>query len=81
MTGRIMMTTLIPMVLCAGLLLAGCSTLPRTTVETEPPLRKYEDLVDNGRIHPLEIYDPLEGLTGEPTGSTITLTNISFCRW
>ncbi len=62
MTGRIMMTTLIPMVLCAGLLLAGCSTLPRTTVETEPPLRKYEDLVDNGRIHPLEIYDPLEGL-------------------
>lgn len=61
MIGRLIITILTPMILCSGLLLTGCSTLPRTTMETQPPIRKYEDLVDNGKQHPLEIYDPLEG--------------------
>jgi len=45
----------------AGLLLGGCSTLPRTTPDTRPAQRTYEDLVDEKQEHPLEIYDPLEG--------------------
>jgi phospholipid-binding lipoprotein MlaA len=40
--------------------LGGCSTLPRTTEQSRPPLRSYDALVDD-RQHPLEVYDPLEG--------------------
>ncbi len=61
MIDRVAFTTWLPMILFGLVLLAGCSTLPRTSVETEPPLRKYDELVDQRKTHPLEIYDPLEG--------------------
>jgi phospholipid-binding lipoprotein MlaA len=48
-------------ILLAGPLLGGCSTLPRTVPDTRPPQRTYEKLVNADREHPLEIYDPLEG--------------------
>lgn len=48
-------------ILLAGPLLGGCSTLPHTVPNTQPPQRTYEQLVDAGRKHPLEIYDPFEG--------------------
>lgn len=48
-------------ILLTGLLSGGCSTLPRIAPESQPPLRQYPDLVD-GKQHPLEVYDPLEGL-------------------
>lgn len=52
--------TLITLLLLAELLCAGCSTLPRSTAKTIPPQRKYEDLIDTNKQHPLEVYDPLE---------------------
>lgn len=54
-------TWLLPILLLTGLLLGGCSTLPRTSAQSQPPQRKYADLVDSSTEHPLEIYDPLEG--------------------
>ena len=50
------------LVLLAGLLLlSACSTTPKTTQNTEPPMRKYEELVDQSKSHPIDVYDPLEG--------------------
>ncbi|ABA89018.1 VacJ family lipoprotein [Syntrophotalea carbinolica DSM 2380] len=53
---------LLPILLLAGLLFGGCSTLPRTSAQSRPPLRTYENLVDSTTEHPLEVYDPLEGI-------------------
>lgn len=55
---RIMMTAM----LLAALLHGGCSTLPHATADTRPPQRTYENLVDGNKQHPLEVYDPLQGL-------------------
>ena len=42
-------------------LLASCSTLPKTSPETEPPMRQFEDLVDGKKEYPIQVSDPLEG--------------------
>jgi phospholipid-binding lipoprotein MlaA len=50
------------LVLLAGLLLLNaCSTTPRTTQYTEPPMRNYEELVDQNKNYPIDVYDPFEG--------------------
>ena len=41
------------------LLLSACSTVPKPTADTEPPLRTYEDVV--GADKTLDVSDPLEG--------------------
>jgi phospholipid-binding lipoprotein MlaA len=43
------------------ILLASCSTLPKTSPETEPPMRQYQDLVKEKKEYPIQVYDPLEG--------------------
>lgn len=62
MAKHTMVRALLSLSFIIALLLAGCSTLPQTTSETQPPQRKYADLVDNEKQHPLEVYDPIEGL-------------------
>jgi phospholipid-binding lipoprotein MlaA len=50
------------LVLLSGiLLLSACSTTPKTTPTTEPPMRTYEELVDQSKTYPIQVYDPLEG--------------------
>jgi phospholipid-binding lipoprotein MlaA len=43
------------------ILLASCSTLPKTGPETEPPKRQYEDLVKEKKEYAIQVSDPLEG--------------------
>ena len=43
------------------ILLASCSTLPKTGPETEPPMRQYKDLVNEKKEYAVEVSDPLEG--------------------
>jgi len=43
------------------LLLSGCSTLPKTTAETQPPERTIEQVVHTDDKLAIEVSDPLEG--------------------
>ena len=48
------------------LLLSGCSTIPKKTADTQPPLRQFEDVVHFEKSEEdgqgaLQISDPLEG--------------------
>jgi phospholipid-binding lipoprotein MlaA len=45
----------------AVLLACGCSTLPHTGADTQPPLRTYEAVVTDPGPHLLEVNDPIEG--------------------
>lgn len=49
------------LLLLALLLGSGCSTLPETSNVTEPPLRTYEALPEDERIHMLDVKDSVEG--------------------
>lgn len=51
----------LPILLSVVLLLCACSTTPKTTPQTEPPMRKYQELVDQNKTYPVQVYDPLEG--------------------
>jgi phospholipid-binding lipoprotein MlaA len=42
-------------------LLSGCTTLPKTGPDTEPAIRQQADLVPEGTILDVEVYDPMEG--------------------
>jgi phospholipid-binding lipoprotein MlaA len=42
-------------------LLSGCTTLPKTGPDTEPAIRQQADLVPEGTILDVEVYDPIEG--------------------
>jgi phospholipid-binding lipoprotein MlaA len=42
-------------------LLSGCSTLPKTGPDTVPAQRQQADLVPDGTILDVEVYDPMEG--------------------
>jgi len=44
-----------------SLLLGGCSTLPRTGPDTQPPLRQYGEFVQPDRKYLLQVDDPIEG--------------------
>jgi len=61
MTKSIRMKILILVTLFGILLLSGCSTLPKTTAETQPPERTIEQVVHTDDKLASEIYDPLEG--------------------
>ncbi len=61
MTAFIQRKRLLLVLLSGLLLLSACSTTPKTTPETEPPMRKYEELVDQSKSYPIDVYDPLEG--------------------
>ena len=41
--------------------LSGCSTLPKPGPDTEPAIRQQADLVPEGTILDVEVYDPMEG--------------------
>jgi len=62
MTKSIRMKILLLVTLFGILLLSGCSTLPKTTAETQPPERTVEQVVhpDDGKLA-IEVSDPLEG--------------------
>jgi len=61
MTAFIQRKRLLLVLLSGVLLLSACSTTPKTTPTTEPPMRKYEELVDQSKTYPIQVYDPLEG--------------------
>lgn len=61
MTAFIQRTRLLPVLLAGLLLLSACATTPKATQYTEPPMRKYEELVDQSKQYPIDVYDPLEG--------------------
>ena len=61
MTAFIQRKRLLLILLSGLLLLSACSTTPKTTPDTEPPMRTYEELVDQSKSYPLDVYDPLEG--------------------
>lgn len=42
-------------------LLSGCSTVPKMGPDTEPPLRRFEDLAEEDKIQMLAIKDSVEG--------------------
>ena len=42
-------------------LLSGCSTLPKPGPDTEPAIRQQADLVPEGTVLDVEVYDPIEG--------------------
>jgi len=44
-------------------LLSGCSTVPKLAPDSQPPMRRYEDLVKIPSGHPplLQVSDPIEG--------------------
>jgi phospholipid-binding lipoprotein MlaA len=41
--------------------LSGCSTLPKPGPDTEPAIRQQADLVPEGTVLDVEVYDPMEG--------------------
>ena len=41
--------------------LSGCSTVPKPGPDTEPAIRQQADLVPEGTILDVEVYDPIEG--------------------
>lgn len=41
--------------------LSGCTTLPKTGPDTEPAIRQQADLVPEGTVLDVEVYDPIEG--------------------
>ena len=41
--------------------LSGCSTLPKPGPDTEPAIRQQADLVPEGTVLDVEVYDPIEG--------------------
>lgn len=61
MTAFIQKKGLLPVLLAGLLLLNACATTPKTTPTTEPPIRKYQELVDQDKTSPVQVYDPLEG--------------------
>jgi len=61
MTAFIQRKRLLLVLLTGMLLLSACSTTPKPTQSTEPPMRQYEELVDQGKTYPIDVYDPLEG--------------------
>ena len=61
MTKSIRMKILILVTLFGILLLSGCSTLPKTTAETQPPERTIEQVVQTDDKLAIEVSDPLEG--------------------
>lgn len=52
--------SLLLVALIGQLLLSGCSTAPKRTVDTEPPTRTYEEVVNIDKPA-IEINDPIEG--------------------
>ncbi|MCK5826348.1 MAG: VacJ family lipoprotein [Desulfuromusa sp.] len=60
MTESIQVKMLLLMTVLSILLLSGCSTIPKNTADTQPPLRQFEDVVhtEQGAV---EVSDPLEG--------------------
>ena len=42
-------------------LLSGCSTVPKPGPDTEPAMRQQADLVPEGTVLDVEVYDPIEG--------------------
>ena len=60
MTESIRVKMLLLMTVLSILLLSGCSTIPKNTADTQPPLRQFEDVVhtEQGAV---EVSDPLEG--------------------
>ena len=61
MTKSIRMKILILVTLFGILLLSGCSTLPKTTAETQPPERTIEQVIHTDDKLAIEVSDPLEG--------------------
>jgi len=60
MTASIRVKILLLIILTGLLLLSGCSTVPKPTADTEPPMRTFEEVV--GDVEPaIEINDPIEG--------------------
>ena len=49
------------MLLSLIVLLASCSTIPKTGPQTEPPMRQYEDMVSEEKRYLIQVSDPLEG--------------------
>ena len=43
------------------ILLASCSTVPKTGPDSEPPKRQFEDVVDEKKQNSLQVWDPWEG--------------------
>lgn len=41
--------------------LSGCTTLPKPGPDTEPAIRQQADLVPEGTVLDVEVYDPIEG--------------------
>ena len=41
--------------------LSGCTTLPKMGPDTEPAIRQQADLVPEGTVLDVEVYDPIEG--------------------
>ncbi len=41
--------------------LSGCSTVPKPGPDTEPAIRQQADLVPEGTVLDVEVYDPMEG--------------------
>ncbi|MDX2479199.1 MAG: VacJ family lipoprotein [Desulfuromusa sp.] len=59
MTTSIRARVLLLATLIGFLLLSGCSTVPKPTADTQPPMRTYEEVV--GTHKTIEVSDPLEG--------------------
>ncbi len=47
--------------LLSTVFLSGCTTLPKTGPDTEPAIRQQTDLVPDGTVLDVEVYDPIEG--------------------
>ena len=47
--------------LLSGFFLSGCTTLPKPGADTEPAIRQQADLVPEGTVLDVEVYDPIEG--------------------
>jgi len=48
-------------VLLSVVFLSGCTTLPKPGPDTEPAIRQQADLVPEGTVLDVEVYDPIEG--------------------
>jgi len=60
MTESIRVKMLLLVTILGILLLSGCSTLPKQTADTQPPMRQYDDIVHHS-TDVAAISDPLEG--------------------
>ncbi|MBW2518864.1 MAG: VacJ family lipoprotein [Deltaproteobacteria bacterium] len=48
-------------VLLSVFMVSGCSTLPKTEPETQPPMHEFTEVVPQDKEFAVQVYDPLEG--------------------